>query len=185
MAATNTRLAGESTEASHRHAWALPELLWRGMALDLARNAVQGVAVPIHASWLEPDCEVHGKWLSLGCSTICRRALPFCGDLQSPHAKFFMSQCIMPMTCTVCVHPNRVQIERAIIAGTPLRTIAGQFGPSKTSLMRHRPHVAEPIARSTEACSMVRANTLTPTTCALASSGLSPLLAPRKSWLLR
>jgi hypothetical protein len=53
-----------------------------------------------------------------------------------------------------------MQIERAIIAGTAFRTIAGQFGPSKTSLMRHRPHVVDSIAKSGEARSMVRANTL-------------------------
>ena len=47
----------------------------------------------------------------------------------------------MPRTCTICKHPQRLEIERAIVAGTSLRSIAGQFGTAKTNIERHRPHV--------------------------------------------
>jgi hypothetical protein len=66
----------------------------------------------------------------------------------------------MPQTCSICKHPQRLEIERAIVAGTSLRTIAGQFGPSKTAVLRHRTHVVEAIARSTEARELVRTGTL-------------------------
>ena len=66
----------------------------------------------------------------------------------------------MPRTCTICSHAQRLEIERAIVAGTSLRTISGQFGPSKTAVLRHRSHVADTIARSTEARELVRTGTL-------------------------
>lgn len=66
----------------------------------------------------------------------------------------------MPRTCTVCTHPKRLQIERAIVAGTSLRAIAGRFGPSKTAITRHRTHVAAAIARNTKALEVARADTL-------------------------
>ena len=66
----------------------------------------------------------------------------------------------MPRTCTVCGHPKRLQIERAMVAGTSLRTIAERFGPSKTAVIRHRTHVATAIARHTEALDVARADTL-------------------------
>jgi hypothetical protein len=47
-----------------------------------------------------------------------------------------------------------------MIAGESLRTISGQFGPSKTAVLRHRAHVAETIARSTEARDLVRTGVL-------------------------
>ena len=66
----------------------------------------------------------------------------------------------MPRTCTICSHAQRLEIERAIVAGTSLRTISGQFGPSKTAVLRHRSNVAMTIARSTEARELVRTGTL-------------------------
>jgi hypothetical protein len=66
----------------------------------------------------------------------------------------------MPRTCTVCSHPQRRQVEQAMIAGTALRTIAGQFGPSKAAIMRHRAHAIDAIARNTEACELARTGVL-------------------------
>jgi hypothetical protein len=66
----------------------------------------------------------------------------------------------MPRTCTVCTHPKRLQIERAMVAGTSLRNIAGRFGPSKTAITRHRTHVASTIARHTEALDVARTDTI-------------------------
>ena len=66
----------------------------------------------------------------------------------------------MPRTCSVCRHAQRLEIERAIVAGTSLRTISGQFGPSKTAVLRHRTHVADTIARSKGALESVRTGAL-------------------------
>src|SRR5438874_1481914 len=66
----------------------------------------------------------------------------------------------MPRTCTICVHPQRLEIEKAIVTGTSLRDIADQFGPSKNAVMRHRTHVSDAIARSTEALELVRSGVL-------------------------
>lgn len=49
------------------------------------------------------------------------------------------------MVCSICKHPKRKQIEKLLIEGVSLRTIADQLGPSKTALIRHQKHVGEVI----------------------------------------
>ncbi|MFL6448521.1 MAG: hypothetical protein ACJ746_12645 [Bryobacteraceae bacterium] len=66
----------------------------------------------------------------------------------------------MPQKCSICNHPDRLEIDRAVIAGTPLRDIAGQFGPSKTAIARHRPHISNAIAATVEAQDLARSGTL-------------------------
>jgi hypothetical protein len=44
----------------------------------------------------------------------------------------------MPRACTVCNHPERVQIEQAIVSGIAFRRIAAQFSISATSVRRHK-----------------------------------------------
>ncbi len=44
----------------------------------------------------------------------------------------------MPRTCTVCIHPERAAINKALIANEPFRHIAGRFGTSATALTRHK-----------------------------------------------
>jgi hypothetical protein len=48
----------------------------------------------------------------------------------------------MPQTCTICrLHDaDRATLEAALHQGTPLRTIADQYGVSKTALLRHKQH---------------------------------------------
>lgn len=47
----------------------------------------------------------------------------------------------MPPRCSVCSHPERVEIDAAIIAGGSLRNIAQRFdGPSAWSIYRHTKH---------------------------------------------
>jgi len=43
----------------------------------------------------------------------------------------------MPRTCSLCTHPDRFEVEAALRAGTPLRTIAARWSVSKTALLRH------------------------------------------------
>jgi hypothetical protein len=47
----------------------------------------------------------------------------------------------MPPRCRTCSHPQRAQIDAAIIAGESLRNIAQRFGgPSPWSVYRHTKH---------------------------------------------
>lgn len=48
----------------------------------------------------------------------------------------------MPRTCTVCSHPNRVEIEQALLGKVPLRDVARQCRVSKDALSRHTPHIS-------------------------------------------
>jgi hypothetical protein len=66
----------------------------------------------------------------------------------------------MPQICSACRHPQRTQIEQALVRGTSLRDIAAQFGTAKTIIARHRTHVAGTIARRIEAQESVRTATL-------------------------
>ncbi len=43
----------------------------------------------------------------------------------------------MPRRCTICAHKKRSTIDRALVERQPFRSIADQFGVSKTSLIRH------------------------------------------------
>jgi hypothetical protein len=58
----------------------------------------------------------------------------------------------MPRVCTACTSPNREAIDRALVAETPLRTIADQYGVSKTALLRHKAdHLPAALAKGKEA----------------------------------
>jgi len=54
----------------------------------------------------------------------------------------------MTRTCTVCRDPQREEIDKALVAGTPYRDIARRFRLSKAALSRHRRHVAEALAEA-------------------------------------
>jgi hypothetical protein len=44
----------------------------------------------------------------------------------------------MARTCTICTHPERAAIDKALVNGVPLRGIAGQYGLTDSSLARHK-----------------------------------------------
>lgn len=51
--------------------------------------------------------------------------------------------------CETCQHPDRQEVEAAIIAGGSFRDVAGQFGRSKTSLQRHAAtHIPEILSKA-------------------------------------
>jgi hypothetical protein len=50
----------------------------------------------------------------------------------------------MPRPCTVCVHPQREEIERAIARGEPYRRIAFRYSVSPQAVIRHvRAHFSQ------------------------------------------
>jgi hypothetical protein len=54
----------------------------------------------------------------------------------------------MPPRCTVCAHPERQAIDKAIIEGESERGIVGRFGVSKGAVGRHRPHAKKKLERA-------------------------------------
>ncbi len=56
----------------------------------------------------------------------------------------------MPRTCSLCLHPNRLQIDRALLNGTAFRLVSKQFGTSISALSRHRAHLATAIEQAAE-----------------------------------
>lgn len=46
----------------------------------------------------------------------------------------------MPRSCSICTHLNRTIIDAALESGQSLRTVAGQFAVSKSSVDRHQKH---------------------------------------------
>ena len=56
----------------------------------------------------------------------------------------------MPRTCLACSHAEREAIEKALVAGEPLRNIAKRVSISPAGLLRHKSHVAGTIAKAQE-----------------------------------
>ena len=54
----------------------------------------------------------------------------------------------MPLICSICRHPNRLEIEKELIGKVPLRHIATQFGTSTGSLRRHQPHITKALLKT-------------------------------------
>lgn len=44
----------------------------------------------------------------------------------------------MPQQCTICNHPDRLQIEAALVRGVSLRNVAKQYEASQAAVYRHR-----------------------------------------------
>lgn len=67
----------------------------------------------------------------------------------------------MGRVCTVCTHPDREDIEVAIVRRVPYRTISDQYALSKTALLRHAStHLPAALARAVEAEGEVSAATI-------------------------
>jgi len=52
----------------------------------------------------------------------------------------------MTKRCSVCSHPAHPDIDRALIAAVPLRTLAAQYGLSSSALFRHTKHLVRRLA---------------------------------------
>ena len=52
--------------------------------------------------------------------------------------------------CTICNHPQRVEIDKALVEGESLRNVAKRFDVSYSSVGRHKRngHIAEQIAKA-------------------------------------
>src|SRR5579859_3172863 len=67
----------------------------------------------------------------------------------------------MPRTCTVCLHPDREAIDKALLADASYRDIAGQYGLSKSAVERHKAeHLPAQLAQAKEAAEVAQADDL-------------------------
>lgn len=67
----------------------------------------------------------------------------------------------MPPKCSVCTHPNRAEIDRALVAGEAFRKIAERSGTSSTALHRHKSeHLPKRLAKAAEAAEVADADDL-------------------------
>jgi hypothetical protein len=67
----------------------------------------------------------------------------------------------MPRTCTICTHPQREDIDAALVAGQEsARRIAALFRVSDDAITRHRAHIPPALARAQAATEVARADTL-------------------------
>ena len=58
----------------------------------------------------------------------------------------------MSRPCSICAHPARKAIDKALASGESLRDIAGRTGTTKSALDRHGPHVSAAIVAVIEKC---------------------------------
>lgn len=92
----------------------------------------------------------------------------------------------MPRRCSVCVHAQRQEIEAALIAETPYRTISDRYGPSKTALIRHKSdHLPVRMVRAKEAETVAQADDLLQQLKGLRSTAYRILLEAEKQGDLR
>ena len=88
----------------------------------------------------------------------------------------------MPRVCTICTHPQRDEIDQAILAGQPLRRIAPRYGVTETSLRRHRDnHLAKALEKARETAEALRAERLAEFVLFLRNEALSVYREARKA----
>jgi len=68
----------------------------------------------------------------------------------------------VPRNCTVCTHPNKAEIDEALVAGISSAEIAGRYRTlGERAIRRHRTnHVPETLAKAHEAGEVAQADTL-------------------------
>lgn len=83
----------------------------------------------------------------------------------------------MPRPCTICSHPNRSDIDRALVAHVPYRRIAAQYAVSEQAIRRHRTeHLPEKLAQAEGATEAAEATDLLREVRALRSKAYGLLL---------
>ena len=71
--------------------------------------------------------------------------------------------------CTLCTHPARDEINRALITQTPYRSVAKRFGVSEPATFRHRQHMPATLVKAREAEEIAEADSLVEEVRALAT----------------
>jgi hypothetical protein len=71
--------------------------------------------------------------------------------------------------CTICIHEHVGAIDRALIAGRPIRGIAKTFGASEDAVGRHRAHLPKTLRKAHDVAETIRADELLAEATALQS----------------
>ncbi len=67
----------------------------------------------------------------------------------------------MPRVCTICTHKSRAKIDQALVTRRPFRDIAGQYGVSKSALVRHHDdHLPAALVKAQDATEAAQADAL-------------------------
>ena len=61
----------------------------------------------------------------------------------------------MPMSCSICGHRKRQEIDRALLEKRPLRHTAAQFSTSTGALQRHRAHIHRDLVEAHQTAARV------------------------------
>jgi hypothetical protein len=56
----------------------------------------------------------------------------------------------MDKRCSICTHPDLTAIDRAVLAGVSLRSLAARYGLSLSSLSRHTKHLRRALAAAAD-----------------------------------
>ncbi len=92
----------------------------------------------------------------------------------------------MPRACTICGHPERADIETALVAREPYRDIARRHSVSKDACSRHaKEHLPALLAKAREAEEASRADDLLKQVRALQAKTLNLLLKAEEAGELR
>ncbi len=92
----------------------------------------------------------------------------------------------MPRTCTICTHPEREAINRALVANEPFRHIADRFGLSHQALMRHKAeHLPAIMVKSKAAEATAHADDLFQQVKSLRNKAIRILLSAEEAGDLR
>ena len=92
----------------------------------------------------------------------------------------------MPRRCSVCAHPDRADIDSALVSGEPYRSIAKRFGASESAVYRHQQdHLPTRLAKAKEAEEVSKADDLLRQLKALQGKTLSLLLKAESAGDLR
>jgi len=62
--------------------------------------------------------------------------------------------------CSICRHQNVAEINKSLLDGRPLRSIAAQWSTSKTALIRHRAHLPAALVKAQGAAEIAKADVL-------------------------
>jgi hypothetical protein len=81
----------------------------------------------------------------------------------------------MPRVCTVCNHPNKVEIDKILVEGKPYRSIAKRFLLSDAAVYRHKSHLSGTLLKAKEVKEMAQADNLMEQISSLQSRALNIL----------
>jgi hypothetical protein len=75
---------------------------------------------------------------------------------------------VMGRHCSICDHPRRGEIDKALVAGVPYRAITGQKNITRSALLRHKKHhLPRSLIRARQAKETASANNLLADVCNL------------------